>query len=211
MASDQDPTPRYHRRHQSSADRDLAARRARTSYPHGVPVLSSPRPEEDADVSNVTSPYDLLEREPDHEVQEIIEKATRNASDPATFSDAVKLAVALTKKREHDLRVPREATRSSRRHLILAAIAAATSLASAIDSRISRPSGHHAEPQIDRAEQQIDLRDQLQHQIDRLDTELRELRAELGRRSELDLPLPAGAAPALFTASKGTASKGTSP
>ena len=212
---DHDPTPRFRNpRIQTSEGRELAARRARAkSYPFGVttqPVaqLAARGP----DAGEVTSPFDLLEREPDPEVRSVVERSPRNAKDPAYFEDVAKLAVALSRERtgnrqrerdaEEVLRAPREATRSSRRHLIIAAIAAATSLAGALDHRVSHPTSDSAHAV--RVRQLEQLRDQVQHEVDRLDTELRSLRLELGRRSELEPSVSAGASPALTATTQGT-------
>lgn len=202
--SDEDPTPRLNRsRIQTSEDRDLAARRARSrSHVFGVPILPPPTAAREA-ADDLTSPFDLLEREPDHEVQAVVERATRNGDDPATFADVVKLAVALTRERtgnqqrereaEQVLRAPREATRSSRRYLIATVIAAAASIASPIVRPGERPPAG--------ADQ---LREQFQHEIDRLDAELRAVREQLGRRSERIPLVPAGASPALTVITQGT-------
>lgn len=200
--NDEDPTsPRRHRiQIQTSEDRDLAARLAR-SHPLGVPIVP-PAATDLRDFDELTSPFDLLEREPDHEARAVVERSRRNGEDPATYADVVKLAVALTRERsgarqrereaEQVLRAPREATRSSRRYLIATVVAAAASIA----SPIVRPGGS--------APANADLRDQLQHEIDRLDAEFREIRLELGRRSARTPLVPAGALPALTVTTQGT-------
>jgi len=191
---DHDATPRLTRR---SPPR-------RASYPLGVPVPAPPPPGDE-----LTNPFDLLEREPDHEVQAVVQRSRRDSADPATFGDVVKLAVALTREksgnrqRERDteevLRGPRAALRSSRRHLIAAVLAAAASIAGAVTKW-----GSHPAPASDTGDA-VRVQQQLQHEIDRLDSELREIRLELGRRSELTHhQVPAGALPASIVTGKGT-------
>ena len=225
---DETPTPKYSRRIQTSEDRDLAARRARTpASPFGVQIIRAPARVLDRPNSDLTSPYDLLEREPDHEVLAVVEKATRNAKDPAYFEDVAKLAVALSRERtgnrqremdaEEVLREPARAARGSRRGLIVTVITAALSLAGAIDHRLS----HSASEPASSADAIRELRETLQRQhdqereqlqrereqerllfhreIDRLDAELRAVREQLGRRSEIAPLVSAGDSPALTT------------
>lgn len=205
--SDHDPPPWQRRpRIQTSEDRDLAARRAR-SHPFGLPIVPphevSIVPERDFD--EVTSPFDLLEREPGPEVQSVVERSPRSGSDPATFADVVKLAVALTSERSGNrqrervadqvLRTPHDAARSSRRLLVATVAAAATSIAGAV----VKWSDHAAAAGTSGDA----VRDQLQHEIDRLDAELRDLRLELGRRSERSRLVPTGSLPDLTVTTKG--------
>lgn len=206
---DQDPTPKFNRRVQTGEDQ--AARRQRPkAYPLGFGVVIPPAPPAAAEADDLTSPFELLDRDPDPEVHAVIERSPRNGNDPATYEDVAKLAVALIRERsgnrqrdkdaEEVLRAPREATRSSRRHLIIAAIAAATSLAGAIDHRVSHPARPVIEaPDAVRVHQLEEVRDQLQHQVDRLDAELRQVREQLGRRSQRTPLAPAGASPAFTT------------
>lgn len=231
--SDQDPTPEYQRRVQTSEDRDLAARRTRPrtpANPLGIKIYRAPEASEPAAAGELTSPFELLEREPDHEVQAVVERSPRNAKDPAYFEDVAKLAVALNRERtgnrqrerdaEEVLREPVRAARGSRRGLIATAIAAALSLGGAIDHRLSRPVGDHTDAarelhelrelrehlqQQDAVREQLrqQERDQYKRDIERLDAELRALREQLGRRSELDPQVSAGREPALTVSTQG--------
>lgn len=200
--SDQEPTPRWHQR-----------RVVKTSA-QGVQIVAP---------QAVTAPLHLLEREADHEVQAIVDRSPRKASDPAFFEDVVKLAVELTRERtgnrqrerdaEEVLREPSRAARGSRRNLVLTVVMAAASIAGAIDHRIARtpadhPAADHAAADVVRTpqleQQQSDKRLEenraaLQHEIDRLDQELRAIREQLGRHSELEPLVSAGAAPALVS------------
>lgn len=196
---DRDLTPRYKR----SGERDTARRPRPKSYLFGV----APQPPPDApdpDISDVTSPYELLEREPDHEVQAVVQKAARNAKDPAYFEDVAKLAVALTRERsgnrqrdrdtEEVLREPARVARSSRRHLVAAVVAAAASIAGAVDrcgDRREQGDGKELKQQVDSCKQQVDSlgRELLQLRIDFG-------RIDFGRHSEID-PDPSASAGAL--------------
>lgn len=173
MSTDEDDTDKWRnpKRQQSSDDRALRSRRGASYKPRGVPIVKS----RDSD-PELTSPFDLLERDPDDEMQAVVQRSRRNSDDPATFADIVKLAVALTKERSANaarnaeaevvLQGPHKAHRSTRRHLIAAVIAAGASIASAIAG-----ARHAVEPPPNATEQ-------CQHQIDRIDHELGELRAQ---------------------------------
>jgi hypothetical protein len=179
MSADEDDTDRWRnpKRAQTSDDRALASRRDRSFKPRGVPIVKPKDPD-------ITDAFEMLEREPDDEARAIVQRSRRNSGDPATVDDLAKVFVALYRERsaneqrnkdaEAVLAGPHKAQRSTRRHLIAAIIAAATSIAGAITGAAMT---RHGEPAGERQ--------QLQHEIDRLDTELREIRSLLGRRSEL--------------------------
>jgi len=183
MSTDEDDTDRWRnpRRGQTANDRDLAARR-RNAPALGVPVLQVVR-ERDPEV---TSPFDLLERDPDDEVHAVVQRSLRNSEDPATFGDIAKLAVALTRERsanvqrERDAEVvlagPHKAHRATRRHLIATIVAAAVAAGSALKPIITPAAPAPEAGESVRVEE-------LRHAVDRLDIELREMRAAL-RRAE---------------------------
>lgn len=191
--NDRDNTPTYKRKPniQTSDDRALssASRRKATAPALGVPIRRS-RPE--VDPEEVTSPFDLIERAPDGEVEAVVQRSRRESGDPATFGDVVKLAVALTRERSENrkrnadaevvLRAPHQAAKSTRRHLIVAIMAAAASVGGAVtkwSEHSSQPGGSSGDA----------VRVQnLEKAIDRIDRELGEIRLMIGRRSELRVP-----------------------
>lgn len=193
-----DDTPTWRKkkvRMQTSDDRALQHRHTSAA---GIPVPTLER-----DPADLTNPYDLLERDPDQEVEAVVQRSRRNSEDPATFADVVKLAVALTRERSTNaqrnadtevvLQGPHKAVKASRRHLIATVIAAAASIGAA-----AKQWSDHASAPVPAGGSGDSIRiELLQKSVDRIDNELREIRAVLGRRSELS---PAGDA----LAEKGT-------
>lgn len=189
--SDRDVTPRLRLR-QSAEDRDLAARR-RAAPVHGVPLV--PRaPEEPS--GEVTEPHELLDRDLSEAQIEIVRRSRRNSDDPVFYGDLVKVVDRLTRERSENqqrnklyediLRSPLELGRKFRRWAIAAAVIAGLGGGGG-GAAILR----HTEPAAAAPAANVDsVRvEQLQRDIQRLDVELRELRAVLGRRSQLE---PAG-------------------
>lgn len=183
--SDDDNTPRWTRpaRVQTSDDRALAAAKRRAvAPPRGVPITAPP-PRSEPDV---TSPFELFEREPDDEAKAIVQRSRRNSGDPATVDDVAKLLVAFHKERsanaqrERDAEVvlagPHKAHRATRRNLIATVIAAAAAIAAVAKQWVEHPAAAAA---ADGEAVRVEL---LQKAVERIDTELRAMRFELGRR-----------------------------
>lgn len=194
--SSRDDTPTWRKqkpRVQTSDDRALQHRQQKSSPGIPMPIDESP---------DLTAPFDMFEREPDAEARAIVQRSRRNSGDPATVDDIAKVLVALYKERSANaqrdadtevvLQGPHKAHKSTRRHLIAAVVAAAASIGAAAkqwaDHATPAPTGGSGDSV------RIEL---LQKSVDRIDNELREIRAVLGRRSELS---PAGDA----LAEKGT-------
>lgn len=177
MSDDDTDRWRKPKRAQTSDDRALSSRRDRSLKPHGVPIVVPPQTRFDPDV---TSPFEMLERQPGAEARAIVQRSRRTSGEPATVEDLAEFFVAFhreksaSRQRERETEVvlqgPHKAQRSTRRHLIAAVIAAGASIGGAV----KQWSGDAVRVQ------------QLEKAIDRLDTELREIRGVLGHRSELE-------------------------
>ena len=191
--SDDDRTPRYRKR----------------APVLGVPITPTPYRDE------VTSPFDLLDRDLSAAQIEIVKRSRRNSDDPATYADIVKLAETLSRERSESrqraadaeavLEGPHKAHRATRRHLIAAAIAAAASIGAAVTKwgdRVAASSNDATHVQQLESGDSVRVQ-QLEKAIERLDRELVEIRAQLGRRSQLFNKDTAGGLPALTVTSKG--------
>lgn len=183
-SSDDTPTWRKNKpRMQTSDDRALQHRPQKSSPGIPMPVEEPP---------DLTAPFDMFEREPDDEARAIVQRSRRNSGDPATVDDIAKVLVVLHRERSANaqrnvdtevvLQGPHKAHKATRRHLIAAIIAAGASIGAAAKQWSEHATGSGSVDSV-----RIEL---LQKSVDRIDNELREIRAILGRRSELS---PAGA------------------
>lgn len=225
---DENPTPKRPLRLQSAEDRDLkSATRRRSGHPHGFPVLPQSSGGIERDPEEITSPYDLIERELSASELEVIRRSRRNGGDYATVADIVKLAETLTKERSENrqrakdaeiiLRSPHEVAEKLNAELedvradvrivkdtvktvngalsavkkwVLGSVAAAAAGVGTVSSSVLTKTEEHGGDKA-RIEQ-------FRHDIDRLDGELRDVRVQLGRRSQL---LDVGGSSSAMTAS----------
>jgi len=192
--SDDDVTPPRGRAHPGSP--------WNASQPRGVPVVAPPAPS--APHRAATDAFELIERDLSQAGIEVVNRSKRNSSDPAVFADIVNLADELLReRRERDssneerkaqldeiLEKPRtiavrlaavEATLKTARRLLIAAI---LTLGGGVGTIASGLLSNHDASVGDAVRAQ-----QLRKDVDRLDGDLRDIRIQLGRRSELS-PAP---------------------
>lgn len=105
--SDNDDTPPARRgRHRDYAQQPIVGtkQRRRTAV-MGVPLAEQLDPDDMPLVSEreeITSPFELLERDLFESERAVIQRSRRNAGDPLTFADGVKLAETLARARREE-------------------------------------------------------------------------------------------------------------
>jgi hypothetical protein len=180
------------KRTQTGIDRDLQSesRRRRTEASRV----------QDA-IEEVTSPFDLFDRDPDDRARAVVRQSTRNGNDPATVFDVAKLAVALSKERSENrqrgrdyeavLRSPKEIAdkiearldateakmRSAQKMVIAAVVTLAGGVGTIASGILNRAESHGGD---------VVRLQALEKAVDRIDSELHEIRIQLGRRLQLD-------------------------
>jgi hypothetical protein len=102
---------------QSAATRDAESERMRQTRervrtsPYGSPVTAGARRERDR-ASEITAPYEVLDRDPRPEELEIVRRSRRDSSDPITVQDAAKIINHLEKLVAHRLEESSERERT---------------------------------------------------------------------------------------------------
>lgn len=152
-------------------------------------------------VDEITSPFDLFDRDPDDRARAVVRQSGRNGDDPATVDDVAKLAVALSKERSENrqrgrdyeavLRSPQEIAEKieTRLDLTEAKMRAAQKLVIAAVVTLAGGVGTIASGVLNRAESHggdVVRLQALEKAVDRIDSELHEIRIQLGRRLQLD-------------------------